>query len=90
VELIWHRHYNHGSQTDSRESPEILEIIPLYKRFCKLCQKEQVALLRHSWMDELNMLNDRALNFMDPFTIQLGSIGYSCGQVLMILNRMKG
>jgi hypothetical protein len=31
-----------------------------------------------------------ALNFMDPVAIQLGSIGYSCGPVLMILNRMKG
>jgi hypothetical protein len=27
---------------------------------------------------------------MDPVAIQLGSIGYSCGPVLMILNRMKG
>jgi hypothetical protein len=25
---------------------------------CKLCQKERVALLRHSWMDESNMLNE--------------------------------
>jgi hypothetical protein len=31
-----------------------------------------------------------ALNFMDPVAIQLGSIGYACGPVLMILNRMKG
>ena len=29
------------------------------KLTCKLCQKERVALLRHSWMDEANMLNDR-------------------------------
>jgi hypothetical protein len=27
---------------------------------------------------------------MDPVAIQLGSIGYSCSLVLMILNRMKG
>jgi hypothetical protein len=27
---------------------------------CKLCQKERVALLQHSWMDESNMLNDRS------------------------------
>jgi hypothetical protein len=27
---------------------------------CKLCQKEQVALLRHSWSDEVNVLNDRS------------------------------
>jgi hypothetical protein len=26
----------------------------------KLCQKERVVLLRHSWMDESNMLNDRS------------------------------
>jgi hypothetical protein len=25
---------------------------------CKLCQKERVVLLRHSWMDASNMLND--------------------------------
>jgi hypothetical protein len=31
-----------------------------------------------------------ALYFTDPAAIQLGSIGYSCGPVLMILNRMKG
>jgi hypothetical protein len=31
-----------------------------------------------------------ALNSTDPVAIQLGSIGYSCGPVLMILNRMKG
>jgi hypothetical protein len=31
-----------------------------------------------------------AQKFMDPVAIQLGSIGYSCGLVLMILNRMKG
>jgi hypothetical protein len=30
------------------------------KLSCKLCQKERVALLRHSWMDESNMLNDRS------------------------------
>jgi hypothetical protein len=30
------------------------------KLSCKLCQKEQVALLWHSWMDESNMLNDRS------------------------------
>jgi hypothetical protein len=30
------------------------------KLSCKLCQKERVALLRHSWMDELKMLNDRS------------------------------
>jgi hypothetical protein len=30
-----------------------------------------------------------AVNFMDPVAIQLGSIGYSCGPVLMILNGMK-
>jgi hypothetical protein len=29
-----------------------------------------------------------ALNFTDPVAIQLGSIGYSCGPVLMILNRL--
>ena len=33
------------------------------KRFgklaCKLCQREWVVLLRHSWDDEANMLNDR-------------------------------
>jgi hypothetical protein len=27
---------------------------------------------------------------MDPVAIQLGSIGYSCGPVLIILNRLKG
>jgi hypothetical protein len=26
----------------------------------KLCQKERVVLLRHSWMDESNLLNDRS------------------------------
>jgi hypothetical protein len=31
-----------------------------------------------------------ALNFTDPVAIQLSSIGYPCGPVLMILNRMKG
>jgi hypothetical protein len=31
-----------------------------------------------------------ALNFTDPVAIQLGFIRYSCGQVLIILNRMKG
>jgi hypothetical protein len=30
------------------------------KLACKLCQKERVALLRHSWTDEANMLNDRS------------------------------
>jgi hypothetical protein len=30
------------------------------KLSCKLCQKERVALLWHSWMDESNMLNDRS------------------------------
>jgi hypothetical protein len=30
------------------------------KLSCKLCQKERVALLWHSWMDEANMLNDRS------------------------------
>jgi hypothetical protein len=30
------------------------------------------------------------LNFTDPVAVQLGSIGYPCGPVLMILNRMKG
>jgi hypothetical protein len=30
----------------------------LGKLSCKLCQKERVALLRHSWMDESNMMND--------------------------------
>jgi hypothetical protein len=30
------------------------------KLSCKLCKKERVALLRHSWMDEWNMLNDRS------------------------------
>jgi hypothetical protein len=30
------------------------------KLSCKLCQKERVALLRHSCMDESNMLNDRS------------------------------
>ena len=30
------------------------------KLACKLCQKERVALLRHSWEDEANMLNDRS------------------------------
>jgi hypothetical protein len=28
----------------------------------KLCQKEQVSLLRHSWMDESNMLNRTIAN----------------------------
>jgi hypothetical protein len=31
-----------------------------------------------------------APNFTDSVVIQVGSIGYSCGPVLMILNRMKG
>jgi hypothetical protein len=31
-----------------------------------------------------------ALNFTDPVATQLGSIGYPCRPVLMILNRMKG
>jgi hypothetical protein len=31
-----------------------------------------------------------ALNLTDPVAIQLGSIGYPCGPVLMILNRMIG
>jgi hypothetical protein len=30
------------------------------KLSCKLCQKEWVALLWQSWMDELNMLSDRS------------------------------
>ena len=30
------------------------------KLTCKLCQKERVALVRHSWSDEANMLNDRS------------------------------
>jgi hypothetical protein len=30
------------------------------KLACKLCQKERVALLRHSWTDVANMLNDRS------------------------------
>jgi hypothetical protein len=30
------------------------------KLSCKLCQKERVALLWHSWMDESNILNDRS------------------------------
>jgi hypothetical protein len=30
------------------------------KLSCKLCQKERVALLWNSWMDESNMLNDRS------------------------------
>jgi hypothetical protein len=30
------------------------------KLACKLCQKERVALLRHSWTDGANMLNDRS------------------------------
>jgi hypothetical protein len=30
------------------------------KLACKLCQKERVALLRHSWSDGANMLNDRS------------------------------
>ena len=30
------------------------------KLACKLCQKERVALLRHSWSDGVNMLNDRS------------------------------
>jgi hypothetical protein len=30
------------------------------KLACKLCQKERVALLRHSWTEEANMLNDRS------------------------------
>jgi hypothetical protein len=42
----------------------------------------------HAWMSRTCWMI--ALNFMDPFAIQLGSIGYSCGLVLMILNRMKG
>jgi hypothetical protein len=42
----------------------------------------------HGWMSwTCWMIN---LNFTDPVAIQLGSIGYSCGPVLMILNRMKG
>jgi hypothetical protein len=37
-------------------------VIPsaVQKRLVKLCQKERVALLWHSWMDESNMLNDRS------------------------------
>jgi hypothetical protein len=31
-----------------------------------------------------------ALNFTDPVAKKLGFISYSCGLVLMILNRMKG
>jgi hypothetical protein len=31
-----------------------------------------------------------ALNFTDPVAIQLGSITYQCGPVMMIMNRMKG
>jgi hypothetical protein len=30
------------------------------KLACKLCQKERVALLRHSWLDGVNMLSDRS------------------------------
>jgi hypothetical protein len=30
------------------------------KLACKLCKKERVALLRHSWSDGVNMLNDRS------------------------------
>jgi hypothetical protein len=32
----------------------------LGKLSCKLCQKELVALLQHSWMHESNMWNDRS------------------------------
>jgi hypothetical protein len=35
-------------------------ILSFGKLSCKLCQKERVALLRHSWMDESNILNDRS------------------------------
>jgi hypothetical protein len=30
----------------------------LRKLTCKMCQKERVALLRHSWSDGSNMIND--------------------------------
>jgi hypothetical protein len=42
----------------------------------------------HGWMSQTCWVI--ALNFTDHVAIQLGSIGYSCGPVLMILNRMKG
>jgi hypothetical protein len=59
------------------------------KLSCKLCQKERVALLRHSWMDESNMLNDRSeLHGSCRHSARFN--GYSCGPVPMILNTMKG
>jgi hypothetical protein len=54
------------------------------KLACKLCQKERVALLRHSWTDEVNMI---ALKSMGHVAILQGSIGYACGPVLMIPHR---
>jgi hypothetical protein len=41
-------------------------------------EKERVELLRHSWMDESNVLNDYS------------DLHGSCSPILMILNRMKG
>jgi hypothetical protein len=59
------------------------------KLACKLCQKERVALLRHSWSDGANMLNNRS-EIHGHVAILQGSIGYACGPVLMIPLRVKG
>jgi hypothetical protein len=56
---------------------------------CKLCQKERVALLQHSWSDGANMLIDRS-EIHGSCRRTARFIGYACGPVLMIPPRVKG
>jgi hypothetical protein len=59
------------------------------KLACILCQKERVALLRHSWSDGVNMLNDRSeIHGSCRHTARFHRLRY--GPVLMILPRVKG